>query len=120
MVSSKVDAKDPAAHAHKTAKEAELDAKKLGCDGHHVHQTDDGPVYMPCSTHEVFEKVHKEVLAKKEDAIEPLKAEGLILADIDEASLVTEEDLNEALNNWKTEAPDRFKDILEADDAEPS
>ncbi len=31
-----------------------------------------------------------------------------------------EEDLNEALNNWKTEAPDRFKDILEADDAEPS
>ena len=120
MVSSKVDAKDPAAHAHKTAKEAELDAKKLGCNGHHVHQTDDGPVYMPCSTHEVFEKVHKEALAKKEDAIEPIEAQGLILADVDEASLITEEDVDAALNQWRAEAPERFKDMLEAEDAEPT
>jgi hypothetical protein len=120
MVSSKVDAKDPAAHAHKTKEEAELDAKKLGCDGHHVHETDDGPVYMPCSTHEVFEKVHKEFLEKKEDAIEPVKAEGLILSDIDEAAQITAEDIDAALNQWKQEAPERFKDILEAEDAEPT
>ena len=120
LVSSKVDAKDPAAHAYKTKEEAELDAEKLGCDGHHVHQTDDGPVYMPCSTHEVFEKVHKEFLEKKEDAIEPMKVEGLILSDIDEASLITEEDIDAALTQWKEVAPERFKDILEADDVEPT
>jgi uncharacterized protein len=56
----------------------------------------------------------------KEDAIEPLKAEGLILGDIDEASLVTQADIDAALNQWKQEAPERFKDILEAGDAEPT
>ena len=75
---------------------------------------------MPCSTHEVFEKVHKEVLAKKEDAIEPIEAQGLILADVDEASLITEEDVDAALNQWRSEAPERFKDMLEAEDVEPT
>ena len=75
---------------------------------------------MPCSTHEVFEKVHKEFLEKKEDAIEPMKVEGLILSDIDEASLITEEDIDAALTQWKEVAPERFKDILEADDVEPT
>jgi phage-related protein (TIGR01555 family) len=55
----------------------------------------------------------------KEDAIEPLKTSGLILADIDEASLIDEEDISAALNQWKEEAPERFKDILEADDVQP-
>lgn len=54
----------------------------------------------------------------KKDAIEPLKTEGFILGDIDEASLVSQEDIDAALNQWKQEAPDRFKDILEAGDAE--
>lgn len=120
MVSSKVDADDPAAHAYPTKEEAELDAKKLGCSGYHMHETDDGPVYMPCSTHETFERLHKAMLKKKEDAIEPLKAEGLILGDIDEASLVTEADIDAALNQWKEQAPERFKDILEAGDVEPT
>jgi hypothetical protein len=56
----------------------------------------------------------------KKDAIEPLKAEGLILGDIDEASLVSQADIDAALNQWKTEAPERFKDILEASDAQPT
>ncbi|MBQ45547.1 MAG: hypothetical protein CMK37_07805 [Porticoccaceae bacterium] len=122
MVSSKTDAKNPAAHAYKTKEEAEVEAKRLGCNGHHFHETDDGPVYMPCSTHEVFEEVHKKALQKKEkeDAIDPIKAEGLILADIDEASFVNEADIEAALNEWKEEAPDRFKDILESDDVEPT
>ena len=55
----------------------------------------------------------------KEDAIEPLKTSGLILADIDEASLINEEDISAALNQWKEEAPERFKDILEAEDVKP-
>jgi phage-related protein (TIGR01555 family) len=55
----------------------------------------------------------------KEDAIEPLKTSGLILADIDEASLIDEEDISAALNQWKKEAPERFKDILEAEDVQP-
>lgn len=60
------------------------------------------------------------MVSSKTDAIEPLKAEGLILGDIDEASLVTQADIDAALNQWKQEAPERFKDILEAGNAEPA
>lgn len=60
------------------------------------------------------------MVSSKVDAIEPIKAEGLILSDIDEASLVTEADIDAALNQWKEQAPERFKDILEAGDVEPT
>jgi phage-related protein (TIGR01555 family) len=59
------------------------------------------------------------MVSSKTDAIEPLKTSGLILADIDEASLIDEEDISAALNQWKAEAPERFKDILEAEDVQP-
>jgi phage-related protein (TIGR01555 family) len=59
------------------------------------------------------------MVSSKTDAIEPLKTSGLILADIDEASLIDEEDISVALNQWKEEAPERFKDILEAEDVQP-
>jgi hypothetical protein len=59
------------------------------------------------------------MVSSKTDAIEPLKTSGLILADIDEASLIDEEDISAALNQWKQEAPERFKDILEAEDVQP-
>jgi hypothetical protein len=49
-----------------------------------------------------------------------LKAEGLILGDVDEASLISQADIDAALNQWKAEAPERFKDILEASDAQPT
>lgn len=55
----------------------------------------------------------------KEDAIEPLKTSGLILGDYDEAAFISEEDINAALNDWKQQAPERFKDILEAENAPP-
>ena len=60
------------------------------------------------------------MVSSKVDAIEPIKAEGLILSDIDEASLISEEDVTAALSQWKEEAPERFKDILEASDVEPT
>ena len=56
---------------------------------------------------------------KKQDAMEPMKVEGLVLSDVDEASLISQEDIDAALNQWKEEAPERFKDILEAEDARP-
>jgi phage-related protein (TIGR01555 family) len=59
------------------------------------------------------------MVGSKTDAIEPLKTSGLIFADIDEASLIDEEDISAALNQWKEEAPERFKDILEAEDVQP-
>ena len=58
-------------------------------------------------------------VSSKVDAMEPMKVEGLILSDIDEASLISQEDIDAALNQWKEEAPERFKDILEAEDARP-
>jgi len=57
---------------------------------------------------------------QKNDAIEPIKATGLLLNDYDEASLISSEDIDAALNQWKTEAPERFKDILEAGNVEPT
>jgi hypothetical protein len=38
---------------------------------------------------------------------------------VDEAALISPEDIDAALNQWKEEAPERFKDILEAEDARP-
>lgn len=55
----------------------------------------------------------------KKDAIEPIETSGLILSGVDEAAMISEEDIRAALNEWKTEAPERFKDILEAEDDQP-
>ena len=58
-------------------------------------------------------------VSSKVDTIDPMKVEGLILSGVDEASLINQEDIDAALNQWKEEAPERFKDILEAEDAKP-
>jgi len=58
-------------------------------------------------------------VSSKVDAMEPMKVEGLILSDLDEAALISAEDIDAALNQWKEEAPERFKDLLEAEDAKP-
>lgn len=57
------------------------------------------------------------MVSSKVDAMEPAKVEGFLLADIDEAAFISEEDVAKALEQWKTEAPSQFKDILEADNA---
>lgn len=54
----------------------------------------------------------------KKDAIDPVKVEGMILADIDEDAFISPEDIDKALAEWQEQAPARFKDILEADNAE--
>ena len=54
----------------------------------------------------------------KEDAIEPMKVEGLMLGGIDETAFISDEDIEKALSQWKEEAPKQFQDILEASDAE--
>jgi phage-related protein (TIGR01555 family) len=58
------------------------------------------------------------MVSSKVDAIEPIKTGGLIIGGIDEAALISEEDIAEALKQWKEEAPAQFKELLEADDAE--
>ena len=58
------------------------------------------------------------MVSSKTDAIEPMKVEGMILPPDDEVAFITEEDVEEAIRQWKEEAPARFKDILEADNAE--
>ena len=55
---------------------------------------------------------------KKEDAIVPMKVEGLMLGDVDEAAFISDEDIENAMKEWKEEAPVKFKELLEADDAE--
>lgn len=55
---------------------------------------------------------------KKEDAIEPMKVEGLMLGDIDEAAFISDEDIENAMKEWKEEAPAQFQELLEADNAE--
>jgi phage-related protein (TIGR01555 family) len=53
----------------------------------------------------------------KEDAIQPMEVEGRILGGIDEAAFISNEDVDKALAEWKEEAPARFKELLEADNA---
>ena len=55
---------------------------------------------------------------KKEDAIVPMKVEGLMLGDVDDAAFISDEDIENAMKEWKEEAPVKFKELLEADDAE--
>jgi phage-related protein (TIGR01555 family) len=55
---------------------------------------------------------------KKEDAIVPMKVEGLMLGDINEAAFISDEDIDKAMKEWKEEAPAQFKELLEADNAE--
>ena len=52
---------------------------------------------------------------KKEDAIVPMKVEGLMLGDVDEAAFISDEDIDKAMKEWKEEAPVKFKELLEAD-----
>jgi hypothetical protein len=47
-----------------------------------------------------------------------MKVEGLMLAGIDEAAFISDEDIEKAMKEWKEEVPAQFKEILEADNAE--
>ena len=58
------------------------------------------------------------LVSSKVDAIDPMKVEGLMLADIDEAAFISDEDIEDAMKQWKEEAPAQFKELLEADNAE--
>ena len=118
MVSSKVDAKDPSVHSYATKEEALTTAEKIGCTGFHEEEGEDGPIFMPCSTHAIFLEKHEEFLEKKNDAIDPIKVEGVMLGGIDEAAFISDEDIEKAMQQWKEEVPAQFKDLLEADNAE--
>ena len=118
MVSSKVDAKDPSAHSYATKEEALTTAEKIGCTGFHEEEGEDGPIFMPCSTHAIFLEKHEAFLEKKNDAIDPIKVEGVMLGGIDEAAFISDEDIEKAMQQWKEEVPAQFKDLLEADNAE--
>ena len=118
MVGSKVDAKDPSAHSYATKEEALTTAEKIGCTGFHQEEGEDGPIFMPCSTHAIFLEKHEAFLEKKNDAIDPIKVEGVMLGGIDEAAFISDEDIEKAMQQWKEEVPAQFKDLLEADNAE--
>ena len=58
------------------------------------------------------------LVSSKVDAIVPMTVEGVMLADIDEAAFISDEDIEKAMQQWKEEAPAKFKDLLEADNVE--
>ena len=66
-----------------------------------------------------FKGKKEKITMPKKDAAEAMKVSGLLLNDYDEAALVNQSDIDAALNDWKAEAPERFKDILEATNVEP-
>ena len=66
-----------------------------------------------------FKGKKEKITMPKNDAAEAMKVSGLLLNDYDEAALVNQSDIDAALNDWKTEAPERFKDILEATNVQP-
>jgi len=84
--------------------------------------------YVTRKYKELYKRKHgsmeKAFSGKKEQAsyfkgdAAPMKVEGRILGGIDEAAFISEEDIDKALAEWKEEAPARFKELLEADNAE--
>jgi phage-related protein (TIGR01555 family) len=66
-----------------------------------------------------FKGKKEKITMPKKDAAEAMKVSGLLLNDYDEAALVNQADIDAALNEWKSEAPERFKEILEATNVEP-
>jgi len=58
------------------------------------------------------------LVSSKVDAIVPMTIEGVMLADIDEAAFISDEDIEKAMQQWKEEAPTKFKELLEADNVE--
>ena len=50
-----------------TPEEAIKRAEELGCSGSHVHEVDGKEVYMPCATHEDYEKLVAEKQADPEE-----------------------------------------------------
>ena len=59
------------------------------------------------------------MVSSKVDAIDPLKVEGTIISGIDEAAIIEQADIQAALEEWKREAPERYKTLLEATDLDP-
>jgi hypothetical protein len=55
---------------------------------------------------------------KKEDAIDAVKVGGLMLEKLEETAFISDDDIEKAMQEWKAEAPVRFKEILEAKNAE--
>lgn len=59
------------------------------------------------------------MVSSKTDAIDPIKASGTIVGGIDEAALIEDDDIKAALEQWQREAPERYKNLLEATDLDP-
>tara|TARA_R100000329_G_scaffold42442_2_gene39403 strand:+ start:8081 stop:9619 length:1539 start_codon:yes stop_codon:yes gene_type:complete len=68
----------PTGDMYMSAEEAEDRAKQLGCSGSHTHDADGQIFYMPCATHEDYDKV----MGKTKKAMEVLNDIALNMKDI--------------------------------------
>tara|TARA_R100000482_G_scaffold58302_2_gene21183 strand:- start:5032 stop:7146 length:2115 start_codon:yes stop_codon:yes gene_type:complete len=54
-----------------TIEEAEAEAEKMGCKGHHIHSQDGKEYYMPCNDHETIKSLDLKDCGCKEEFITP-------------------------------------------------
>lgn len=60
------------------------------------------------------------MVSSKVDAIEPVKVSGMLLGDNDEMAFISEQDIEQAINQWKQTTSGTFNGLLEAEDVEPA
>jgi HK97 family phage portal protein len=79
-----------------TAEAALRRAKEIGCEGYHEHTIEDMTYYMPCSSHESFERTKKAYI---DGMVEELKVS------IEEAEAIMESQFEIEAENIKAEKP---------------
>jgi HK97 family phage portal protein len=79
-----------------TREAAEERARQLGCEGSHTHKIEDMTYYMPCSSHESFERTKKSYI---DDIVEDIKVS------YEEAEVLMEQEFSIEPENIKKEKP---------------
>jgi len=110
--------------AYKTVAEAEAQAKKLGCKGHHEHNENGKIWFMPCKSHdkmpksmymskdELSEDLSKEILGSLAETGEKISEDYEYVDELDEDSKYSNEDWANYLINEKETTLSKIKGLL--------
>ena len=110
--------------AYKTVAEAEAQAKKLGCKGHHEHNENGTIWFMPCKSHdkmpksmymskdELSEDLSKEILGSLAETGEKISEDYEYVDELDEDSKYSNEDWANYLINEKETTLSKIKGLL--------
>ena len=111
--------------AYETPEEAEEQAEKIGCKGHHEHEEEDGKIwYMPCESHEDYplslnnekdvlsDELSKEILGSLSESGEVMSEQYEYVDEIDNDEDIDNEDWANYLITEKKSTLSKIKGLL--------